>query len=119
MIRKDTPGGLSRIGVPWAGHDPDPGLLEAAVEHFVTAAWIAKVLEVTADWVYEQAKLWERTNGLRGIPSYKIGGNRRFRWSEVEAAVVRARESISTERRPRETNGKHRQDQDRQRRNAL
>lgn len=63
------------------------------VESFVTATQVAEVLGVTPDWVYEQAKLWERTAGLRGLPSYKIGGNRRFRWTEIEAALLKARET--------------------------
>lgn len=61
-------------------------------EPFITAVDVAAILAVKPDWVYDQAKLWERTNRMRGLPSYKIGGNRRFRWTEIEAALMTARE---------------------------
>lgn len=49
-------------------------------EGFVTASDVAQVLNVHENWVYDQAS-------RGGMPSYKLKGLRRFRWSEVEAWV--------------------------------
>jgi len=49
-------------------------------EAFVTADEVAQVLNVRENWVYDQA-----SKGY--MPSYKIKGIRRFRWSEIEAWV--------------------------------
>ena len=49
----------------------------AAPERFLTARELAAILGVHENYIYDHA-----ARGL--IPSYKIGGNRRFRWSEIE-----------------------------------
>jgi excisionase family DNA binding protein len=49
-------------------------------EGFITATDVAQVLNVHENWVYDQASRGD-------LPSYKIKGLRRFRWSEVEAWV--------------------------------
>ena len=49
-------------------------------EAFVTASDVAQVLNVHENWVYDQASRGD-------LPSYKVKGLRRFRWSEVEAWV--------------------------------
>jgi excisionase family DNA binding protein len=51
-------------------HGPTP-------ERCLTARQLANILNVHENYIYELA-----ARGL--IPSYKIGGNRRFRWSEIE-----------------------------------
>jgi excisionase family DNA binding protein len=49
----------------------------ALIEPWVGVDDLAHVLGVSADWVYEKAAAGE-------LPSYKFGGHRRFRISEVE-----------------------------------
>ena len=49
----------------------------AAPERFLTARELAAILGVHEHYIYDRA-----ARGL--IPSYKFGGNRRFRWSEIE-----------------------------------
>jgi excisionase family DNA binding protein len=56
-----------------------------AVESFLTANQLAEKLQVSADWIYDQA-----SNG--GMPSYRIGSIRRFRISEIEEWLQRHRE---------------------------
>jgi excisionase family DNA binding protein len=46
-------------------------------ERFLTARELADILSVHENYIYDQA-----ARGL--IPSYKFGGCRRFRWSEIE-----------------------------------
>ena len=46
-------------------------------ERLLTAKEVADLLGVHQNYVYDQA-------GKGLIPSYKFGGHRRFRWSEVE-----------------------------------
>ena len=52
-------------------------LRSASMEPLLSARELAAVLGVNLNYVYEQA-----VDGR--LPSYKIGGNRRFRASEVE-----------------------------------
>jgi excisionase family DNA binding protein len=49
----------------------------ASIEPWIAADDLALVLCVSTDWVYEKAASGE-------LPSYKFGGHRRFRVSEVE-----------------------------------
>jgi excisionase family DNA binding protein len=49
----------------------------ATIEPWIGAEDVALVLGVSTDWVYERAALGD-------LPSYKFGGHRRFRVSEVE-----------------------------------
>jgi excisionase family DNA binding protein len=51
-------------------------------ERLLTATEVAEFLSVHPNYVYDAAKNGE-------IPSYKFGGNRRFRWSEVESWLQR------------------------------
>lgn len=48
-----------------------------AIEPWIGVDELAHVLDVSIDWVYEKAASGE-------LPSYKFGGHRRFRVSEVE-----------------------------------
>ncbi|MEJ7792439.1 MAG: helix-turn-helix domain-containing protein [Gaiellaceae bacterium] len=57
-------------------HD-DPGRQTAPIEPWIGVGDLALALGVSADWVYEKAAAGE-------LPSYKFGGHRRFRVSEVE-----------------------------------
>lgn len=50
---------------------------EVQPERLLTAKEVADLLGVHQNYVYDQA-------GKGFIPSYKFGGHRRFRWSEVE-----------------------------------
>ena len=49
----------------------------APIEPWIDVSDLAFVLGVSTDWVYEKAASGEQ-------PSYKFGGHRRFRVSEVE-----------------------------------
>ena len=49
-----------------------------SIEKFLTASQLAEILGVHENYVYEHAASGE-------MPSIKFGGNRRFRWSEIEA----------------------------------
>jgi excisionase family DNA binding protein len=59
-----------------------------AVESFLTAHQLAAKLQVSADWIYDQAS-------TGGMPSYRIGTIRRFRISEIEEWLRRHREPHS------------------------
>jgi excisionase family DNA binding protein len=59
-----------------------------AFESFLTAHQLAEKLQVSADWVYEQA-----SSG--GMPSYRIGTLRRFRISEIENWLQRYHEPLT------------------------
>lgn len=48
------------------------------MESMMTARQVAELLGVHENWVYDQA-------ASGGLPSYKIGGARRFRPDEIEA----------------------------------
>jgi excisionase family DNA binding protein len=54
------------------------GPVRAVIEPLLSARDLAEILGVNLNYVYEQAAAGR-------LPSYKIGGNRRFRASEVEA----------------------------------
>lgn len=56
-----------------------------SIENFLTAHQLAEKLQVSADWIYEQAS-------CGGMPSYRIGTIRRFRVSEIEDWLQRHRE---------------------------
>lgn len=60
----------------------------AAIESFLTAHQLAERLQVSSDWIYEQA-----ADG--GMPSYRLGTLRRFRISEIEDWLQRHREPRS------------------------
>ena len=47
------------------------------MERWISVDDLALILSVSTDWVYEKAASGE-------LPSYKFGGHRRFRVSEVE-----------------------------------
>jgi excisionase family DNA binding protein len=65
------------------------GRREATVmERMLTAREVADTLGVHENWVYDRAASGE-------LPSYKLGGNRRFRPSEVEEWV---KESLKARR---------------------
>lgn len=55
------------------------------IESFVTAHQLADRLQVSSDWIYEQA-------ACGGMPSYRLGTLRRFRVSEIEDWLQRHRE---------------------------
>jgi excisionase family DNA binding protein len=58
------------------------------MENLLTAHQLAEKLQVSADWIYDQA-----SGG--GMPSYRIGTIRRFRISEIEEWLQRHREPRS------------------------
>jgi excisionase family DNA binding protein len=58
------------------------------MEDFLTAHQLAEKLQVSPDWIYDQA-----SSG--GMPSYRIGTIRRFRVSEIEDWLRRYREPHS------------------------
>ena len=53
-----------------------------AIEPWIGVEELAAVLAVSTDWVYEKAAGGD-------LPSYKFGGHRRFRVSEVEEWACR------------------------------
>ena len=53
------------------------GRQTATIEPWIGVGDLALALGVSTDWVYEKAAAGE-------LPSYKFGGHRRFRVSEVE-----------------------------------
>jgi excisionase family DNA binding protein len=63
----------------------------AAMENLLTAHQLAEKLQVSADWIYDQA-----SSG--GMPSYRLGTIRRFRMSEIEDWLQRHREPRSPAR---------------------
>jgi excisionase family DNA binding protein len=52
-------------------------MLDAHADHLLTATQVADRLGVHPNYVYALASSGK-------LPSYRIGGNRRFRWAEVE-----------------------------------
>ncbi len=56
-------------------------------EPFVDVRTVAAHLSVGVGWVYRKAATGE-------IPSYQLGGHRRFRISEIEATLRRASRSV-------------------------
>ncbi len=72
-----------------APHDGPRDLPTAGgMENFLTAHQLAEKLQVSADWIYDQA-----SSG--GMPSYRIGTIRRFRSSEIEDWLQRHRDPRS------------------------
>jgi excisionase family DNA binding protein len=63
--------------------DPDRG---AAMESMMTVRQVAELLRVHENWVYDQAASGE-------LPSYKIGGTRRFDPGEVRGWIAEQREA--------------------------
>lgn len=61
---------------PLSQHN-DVGRQTATIEPWIGVGDLALALGVSTDWVYEKAAAGE-------LPSYKFGGHRRFRVSEVE-----------------------------------
>lgn len=69
------------------------------VEPMMTARQVAEVLGVHENWVYDQAV-------AGGLPSYKIGGARRFDPEELRGWIAEHRgaepeQPVSGERRPK------------------
>jgi excisionase family DNA binding protein len=56
------------------------------MESMMTARQVAELLRVHANWVYDQAASGE-------LPSYKIGGTRRFDAEELRAWIAEHREA--------------------------
>lgn len=56
-------------------------------ERLLTARELADRLGVHANYVYALAK-------SGGVPSYRFGGNRRFRWSEIELWLEEQRRNV-------------------------
>jgi excisionase family DNA binding protein len=82
--------------IPRSVQAPDKqsgGAAEGGMEVFLTAHQLAETLQVSPDWIYDQA-----SSG--GMPSYRIGTIRRFRVSEIEAWLQRYREPHSLGRTP-------------------
>src|SRR5204863_4222891 len=70
----------------------------AAMESMITARQVAELLGVHENWVYDQAASGE-------LPSYKIGGTRRFDPDELRGWIAEHREAERNqpERRERKT----------------
>lgn len=58
------------------------------MEQLVPIREVAQVLGLSVSWV-------EKAIRKHGLPSYKIGGTRKFRLSEVEAWLLEHREAAS------------------------
>jgi excisionase family DNA binding protein len=71
------------------GQNASPSTL---AEPFITAREVAAKLCVHQNFVYDQA-----ASGR--MPSYKISGLRRFRWSEIETWLAPTRCSVSSSNR--------------------
>jgi excisionase family DNA binding protein len=72
----DAARGHARDAAPDRSDNGELG--RAVMEPLLSARELAEILGVNLNYVYEQAAAGR-------LPSYKIGGNRRFRASEVEA----------------------------------
>jgi excisionase family DNA binding protein len=64
------------------------------MESMMTARQVAELLGVHENWVYDQAAI-----GV--LPSYKIGGTRRFDPDELRGWIAEHREADRPERRER------------------
>jgi excisionase family DNA binding protein len=62
-----------------------PADQEVALEALLTARQVAEYLGLRENWVYDRAIAGD-------LPSYKLGGSRRFRSSEIEAWLRDRRE---------------------------
>jgi excisionase family DNA binding protein len=69
------------------------------MESMMTARQVAELLGVHENWVYDQAASGE-------LPSYKIGGTRRFDRDELRGWIAEHRESENGRRRPRRPAGR-------------
>jgi excisionase family DNA binding protein len=58
------------------------------VEQLVPIRKVAETLGVSVAWV-------EKARAKYGLPSYKVGGLRKYRLTEVEAWLVEHREGVS------------------------
>lgn len=65
------------------------------MESMMTARQVAELLGVHENWVYDQAASGE-------LPSYKIGGARRFDAEELRAWITEHRERDKPKRRERQ-----------------
>jgi excisionase family DNA binding protein len=65
------------------------------MESMMTARQVAELLGVHENWVYDQAASGE-------LPSYKIGGTRRFDAEELRAWITEHRDRDKPPRRERE-----------------
>lgn len=54
-----------------------------SLEPLITPEEAAEILGMSLDWIYQEASAGR-------IPSYKLGGKRRFRASELEAFIQQA-----------------------------
>jgi excisionase family DNA binding protein len=79
------------------------------MESMMTARQVAELLGVHENWVYDRA-------ASGGLPSYKLGGARRFRQEEIEAWLRAQRQAdqapsrpAGPSRAPRATRGHHEQ----------
>ena len=66
------------------------------MESMMTARQVAELLGVHENWVYDQAACGE-------LPSYKLGGTRRFDPDELRGWIAEHRERERPARRERET----------------
>src|SRR5512142_791235 len=64
------------------------------MESMMTARQVAELLGVHENWVYDQA-------ASGGLPSYKIGGSRRFDPDELRSWIAQHRESENGRQPPR------------------
>ncbi len=71
------------------------------MESMMTARQVAELLGVHENWVYDQA-----ANGE--LPSYKIGGTRRFDPDELRGWIAEHRQADRNRPRPRQSKPKKR-----------
>ena len=71
------------------------------MECMMTARQVAELLGVHENWVYDQAASGE-------LPSYKIGGTRRFDPDELRGWIAEHREAERKQPERRESKGKNR-----------
>jgi excisionase family DNA binding protein len=64
------------------------------MESMMTARQVAELLGVHENWVYDQAV-------AGGLPSYKLGGSRRFDPEELRGWIVEHREAEPGQEKPR------------------
>ncbi len=69
------------------------------MESMITARQVAELLGVHENWVYDQAASGE-------LPSYKIGGTRRFDPDELRGWIAEHREAERKQPERREDNAK-------------
>ena len=69
------------------------------MESMMTVRQVAELLGVHENWVYDQA-------ASGGLPSYKIGGTRRFDPDELRGWITEHREADRTQSQRREAKAK-------------